>query len=200
MAKVETLLDRAKSLDLGKTDGPTGYAGERLFDGIRDFQKRNGLKVDGRLNPGGPTLAGLKNRFAPPAPQDTSRTMDLKPHERIERPGDRMPLPYYPDKDTSTPVPKLAAKGNDKNGTAGGKDTSAPSDKSKPNGDGDSNSSVTPSDSNGGKDRSGENKSKLPIGRVRIRMPGEKGTMIIDQQPPKTTGDDPAIMFDPKTG
>jgi peptidoglycan hydrolase-like protein with peptidoglycan-binding domain len=59
VAKIETLLGLAGTLDLQKTDGPTGYAGQRLLDGIRVFQKQNGLRVDGRLNPGGPTLKVL---------------------------------------------------------------------------------------------------------------------------------------------
>jgi hypothetical protein len=46
-------------MDLKMTDGPTGFAGQRLLDGIRVFQKQHGLSVDGRLNPGGPTLKAL---------------------------------------------------------------------------------------------------------------------------------------------
>jgi peptidoglycan hydrolase-like protein with peptidoglycan-binding domain len=59
VAKIETLLGLAGAMDLKSTDGPTGFAGQRLLDGIRIFQKQNGLSVDGRLNPGGPTLKAL---------------------------------------------------------------------------------------------------------------------------------------------
>ncbi len=59
VAKIETLLGLAGTLDLKKTDGPTGYAGQRLLDAIRTYQKHNGLSVDGRLNPGGQTLQAL---------------------------------------------------------------------------------------------------------------------------------------------
>lgn len=59
VAKVETLLDRTGDLDLDRTGGPTGYFGSPQEDGIRRFQRRNGLKVDGLVNPKGPTLASL---------------------------------------------------------------------------------------------------------------------------------------------
>jgi len=59
VAKIETLLGLAGALDLKKTDGPTGYTGQRLLEGIRTYQKQNGLSVDGRLNPDGPTIKAL---------------------------------------------------------------------------------------------------------------------------------------------
>jgi peptidoglycan hydrolase-like protein with peptidoglycan-binding domain len=59
VAKIETLLSLAGVMDLKSTDGPTGFAGQRLLDGIRIFQEQNGLNVDGRLNPGGPTIKAL---------------------------------------------------------------------------------------------------------------------------------------------
>ncbi len=43
-------------LKLDETDGVTGFLGLRLNEAIRKFQKRNSLKVDGRVNPGGETL------------------------------------------------------------------------------------------------------------------------------------------------
>ena len=59
VAKVETMLGRTGSLDLKKTDGPTGYWGERTRAATRTFQRQNGLKVDGRINPGGETIRTL---------------------------------------------------------------------------------------------------------------------------------------------
>lgn len=59
VARVETFLDRAGDLDLAETEGPTGYFGTALDQGIRRFQKENGLKVDGLINPGGPTITAL---------------------------------------------------------------------------------------------------------------------------------------------
>ncbi len=63
VAKVETFLDRTGHLDLARTDGSTGYFGRRVEKGIRDFQRDGGLKVDGLINPGGPTLRSLGVRL-----------------------------------------------------------------------------------------------------------------------------------------
>lgn len=59
VAKVETLLSETGDMDLRKTDGPTGYAGMRLENAILNFQKRNGLKPDGYVAPGGETIRAL---------------------------------------------------------------------------------------------------------------------------------------------
>jgi peptidoglycan hydrolase-like protein with peptidoglycan-binding domain len=59
VAKVETFLDRTGHLDLAKTEGPTGYYGSRVDQGIRRFQKDNALRVDGLINPNGPTLGRI---------------------------------------------------------------------------------------------------------------------------------------------
>ena len=64
--KVETLLGRMGHLDLNKTDGATGYFGARLEDAVKSYQKDNGLKVDGSINPGGETIAQLGNQGATP--------------------------------------------------------------------------------------------------------------------------------------
>lgn len=55
----ETMLGAAGALDLSKTDGPTGYWGLRTEDATKKFQKQNGLKVDGLMNPGGETIRTL---------------------------------------------------------------------------------------------------------------------------------------------
>lgn len=59
VAKIETMLGQAGTLDLKKTDGPTGYWGERTREATRTFQKQDGLKVDGQINPGGETVRAL---------------------------------------------------------------------------------------------------------------------------------------------
>ncbi|NQU61014.1 MAG: peptidoglycan-binding protein [Rhodospirillales bacterium] len=59
VAKVESLLDRAGALDLAKTDGVTGFFGARTDEAVKKFQKDRGLKVDGLINPNGPTLRTL---------------------------------------------------------------------------------------------------------------------------------------------
>ncbi len=56
VAKVESLFGRLGELNLAETDGVTGFAGARLDEAIRRFQKRQGLKVDGHINPGGETI------------------------------------------------------------------------------------------------------------------------------------------------
>jgi len=56
VAKAETLLGRLGEINLRETDGVTGFAGARLDESIRKFQKRHGLKVDGQINPGGETI------------------------------------------------------------------------------------------------------------------------------------------------
>lgn len=64
VAKIETLLGRAGYLDLAPTDGPTGYYGARLENALKRFQKDDGLKADGLVNPDGPTLAALTRATA----------------------------------------------------------------------------------------------------------------------------------------
>ncbi|MEX0693624.1 MAG: peptidoglycan-binding domain-containing protein [Rhodospirillales bacterium] len=59
VARVETMLGRTGALDLKQTDGATGYWGERTREATRTFQKQNGLKVDGQINPGGETIRAL---------------------------------------------------------------------------------------------------------------------------------------------
>ena len=56
VAKVESFFDSLGELDLSETEGVTGFVGARLDESIRRFQKRQGLKVDGLINPGGETI------------------------------------------------------------------------------------------------------------------------------------------------
>ncbi|MCP5367166.1 MAG: peptidoglycan-binding protein [Hyphomicrobiales bacterium] len=87
VVKVEALLANTGHHDLRPTDGPTGYGGPRLDEAIRGYQKETGLEVDGRLDPGGPTLASLGRRLSrrlaghrPPTPGEVDRH-----HESIDR-------------------------------------------------------------------------------------------------------------------
>lgn len=79
VAKTEQLLGDAETLDLKKTDGPTGYWGTRTSDATKTFQKQNNLKVDGQINPGGETiralgkLAGQAIKALAPPKQSASR-------------------------------------------------------------------------------------------------------------------------------
>jgi hypothetical protein len=61
--KVQTILGNAGDLDLAKTDGPTGWGLYTLDDAIRSYQKRNDLKIDGWLRPGGPTITKMRDQF-----------------------------------------------------------------------------------------------------------------------------------------
>lgn len=62
VAGIEAALGSQGYLDLGKTDGATGYFGTRMEDAIKGFQKDNGLKVDGVISPGGETFAQLSKK------------------------------------------------------------------------------------------------------------------------------------------
>jgi peptidoglycan hydrolase-like protein with peptidoglycan-binding domain len=91
VARVERLLGRAGVLDLDETDGVTGYAGLRLDEAIRGFQKRHGLKVDGQINPGGETITALTAVLAAENPEQSPGIGKTeKPDETLipERPGE----------------------------------------------------------------------------------------------------------------
>ena len=100
VAKIESLLGRAGAFDLAGTDGATGYAGLRLDEAIRRFQKRHGLKVDGRINPGGETIATLGAVLAAEDErQAPGNGKKEKPDEPLipERPGEtRDPMETHP--------------------------------------------------------------------------------------------------------
>lgn len=61
--KLETILGNSGDVDLETVGGPTGLSGEALDKGIRAYQKRNGLAVDGWVRPGGPTITKMKEQF-----------------------------------------------------------------------------------------------------------------------------------------
>jgi len=99
VAKMESLLGRSGDLNLNETDGVTGFVGLRMDEAIRRFQKRNRLRVDGQINPGGETLTTLGATLAaePDSDSDTNDGSDQPPGRKEplipERPGttrDRM--------------------------------------------------------------------------------------------------------------
>lgn len=47
---------------MARTDGPLGLWSPRPEKAARSFREQNGPKVDGLLNPGGPTITGLKTK------------------------------------------------------------------------------------------------------------------------------------------
>jgi peptidoglycan hydrolase-like protein with peptidoglycan-binding domain len=72
VAKVETMLGRTGALDLKKTDGPTGYWGERTREATRAFQKQNGLKVDGDIGP--KTTDAFRSALAENGPEKLTKS------------------------------------------------------------------------------------------------------------------------------
>jgi peptidoglycan hydrolase-like protein with peptidoglycan-binding domain len=64
IAKLEAILANSGDYPMERFQGPTGYWGGALDQGIRAYQKRNGLKVDGALRPGGPTISHMRDSFA----------------------------------------------------------------------------------------------------------------------------------------
>jgi hypothetical protein len=61
--KVESLLGYGGYLDLEKGGGPLGLSNRKLEEPIKTFQAKNGLKVDGLLKPGGPTITKMKELY-----------------------------------------------------------------------------------------------------------------------------------------
>lgn len=59
VAKVETFLGDTGHYKPMTDNGPNGWHNPNLDKAIRDFQKDNGLMVDGMLKPGGPTIGKL---------------------------------------------------------------------------------------------------------------------------------------------
>ena len=59
VGKLEALLYLAGVFDLDRTNGPTGYFGQRLKLAVEDFQRTRGLAVDGTVRPGGETIRTL---------------------------------------------------------------------------------------------------------------------------------------------
>ena len=85
--KVETILGNTGDHDLVKTQGPVGYWGAPQEQSVRTYQQKNGLKVDGLLNPGGPTIStlrkttgGLLGSYKPPSPKEVDEH-----HQRLGR-------------------------------------------------------------------------------------------------------------------
>lgn len=72
MSLVKTLLQA-----LGHYEEPdyglTPYPDEAMFGGIRDFQRQNGLRVDGEMYPDGPTFAALTQKAAALGPPTAQR-------------------------------------------------------------------------------------------------------------------------------
>ena len=74
---------------LGEYDPPaygmTPYPDTPMFDGMKAFQKKNGLTVDGFARPGGPTETTLNSRLANTA-HDRARRHDQTRYEYPNKP------------------------------------------------------------------------------------------------------------------
>ena len=57
--------------------GVTGYPDQDMFDGLKSFQKREGLEVDGVMKPGGPTEKQLRKKLQPPKAADVATTSTM---------------------------------------------------------------------------------------------------------------------------
>jgi len=64
VARIENLLGRTGHLDVDRTDGLTGFFGDRVAQAVAKFQKDNGLTPDGEVRPGGETIRTLKGLIA----------------------------------------------------------------------------------------------------------------------------------------
>ncbi len=116
--KVQTILGNAGDLDLAKTDGPTGWGLYTLDDAIRSYQKRNDLKVDGWLRPGGPTISKMRDQFGTtlgkyPAP--SPREVDAH-HDRLAQGEPGLLNGTYGELKLA-PIPGLPAPDNDMTGS-----------------------------------------------------------------------------------
>ncbi|MBM3582514.1 MAG: peptidoglycan-binding protein, partial [Alphaproteobacteria bacterium] len=123
VALIETLLAKTGLFDLGRTEGPTGHYGTALEDAIRDFQKSANLKIDGRINPGGPTFAALNARLAEGEKagddgDDGGGDKDATPAER--KPADLLEMAMQRRRDPFPPSPGEILDGRFPGGAGGG--------------------------------------------------------------------------------
>jgi peptidoglycan hydrolase-like protein with peptidoglycan-binding domain len=79
--EVERTLHETGDLDTDRTDGPTGFFGDRMDEGIKTAQKRNGLRPDGIITPDGPTDRALREEK-----RQRRRTDPVMPFETGEKP------------------------------------------------------------------------------------------------------------------
>lgn len=110
VAKVQTLLGKAGYVGI-RDGGPNGYPSDMLDGAIRRFQQDKGLKVDGVLKPGGPTITALGGLLG--GGEKQSQTTSWR-YPMDEKPGGRDPWdipgatpPYFP-----APKPKPQPTGS----------------------------------------------------------------------------------------
>lgn len=97
VAKVQTLLGKAGYVGI-RDGGPNGYPSDMLDGAIRRFQQDKGLKVDGVLKPGGPTITALGGLLGG---DTTSRRYPM-----VEKPGGHDPWDIPGATPPYSPAPK----------------------------------------------------------------------------------------------
>jgi hypothetical protein len=115
--KVQTLLGNADRGSFGRFQGPLGILQDADVEGIKDWQSRNRLTVDGFLNPAGETIRSMRKSmgtllgaFKAPTPDEVDEhhagTRGLGEEKLVRRQpflkigGDGKNLPEVPGEDT----------------------------------------------------------------------------------------------------
>jgi hypothetical protein len=108
--KVESLLANEGDPELRAGIGPTGAWSPLLDAAIRRFQKRSGLKADGWLKPGGPTIEALRERQAGAfAGFDVPTPDEIDAHHAAIAEGRDPPIVFASPPAALRPVPGLPA-------------------------------------------------------------------------------------------
>ncbi len=110
--RVESLLANDGDADLRGGDGPAGRWNLGLDAAIRRFQKRNALKVDGWLRPGGPTIEALRARQGDAlAGFDVPTPDEIDAHHAALAEGSAPLIAFASPQATLAPIPDLPKLG-----------------------------------------------------------------------------------------
>lgn len=89
--RAQILLGQTGDLDLGSLGGPTGWPGGELTRGLKRYQRRKGLTVDGLMLPDGETITALQDdlydrlaRYRTPTTAEVERFHDRLARYRTE--------------------------------------------------------------------------------------------------------------------
>ena len=104
------LLEKSGDMDLGPSEGPTGYVGQRLLDALAAFQRRNGLNETGMVRPGDATHRALiaeagRNPEQPPTDNRSRQPLPRTARRLPDRAGQQAAAvsgrPSQPDADNA---------------------------------------------------------------------------------------------------